>query len=95
MTPAQAAAFRLRYSGLPVHEHRQAERESQRGKVNQYSQQRRSVKRPGVGKGGGQGRPVLIDGTRYPTLKAAMKAHGVGVTRFYNWIASGRARYCK
>lgn len=50
---------------------------------------------PGSGRGGANARAVFIQGVRYPSIKAATKALGIGNTRVYDWLSSGRARFAK
>ena len=41
----------------------------------------------------GQPRRVVVNGKTYPSVTQARKACGVGITRLYDWLNSGKANY--
>lgn len=91
------AAFRL-LCALPsrVHERDPDEQKKLAKQMRYYYANRgakkQAEKKPGVGRGGNQGKRVTIDGRRFESIKEACERMHVGHHKLYAWLASGRAR---
>ena len=81
MRPDLESALRLAAS-LPLRTHKR-----------KTPEELRAVIAPNVGKGGNQGRKLVIGGKTYPHMTAARHALGCSYRTIYNMIADGRARY--
>ena len=92
MTEAQAAHLRL-IATLPVRTHEQRPQQ-QSAQLRHYYATKGRRKRvvTGVGRGGNQGKPVIIDGVRYVNMKEARNILRIGTSNFYAWLDSGRAK---
>ena len=62
-------------------------------RARKYAERSRPPANPGRGRGGANARAVIVQGKRYASIAAAVKALKIGNTRIYMWIDSGRARY--